>query len=299
MPYYHMPDQEKLYVREFGQGQPILILSGLGMQSWQWLPFIYHLRHQYKFYIPDWRGFGKSSNCKIPNMDAISSHWADISCLVDQLQLHQFKLIAYSMGATTAMHGMSYGNFAEKISHYLHIDQSPKIKTDDLWAYGLFGEKHQNFKALLLELSTFLAEHPEQFLQNYNSTQRDALFKLWTKLVKFQSEDIFSSTLLKLSKKHSFLQTLVLPTQRLDYLKWYLDNYLYHDEDYRPAITQLNCPVTWISGEKSLLYPIAGQRDINQQIKNSNHIIFHKSGHAPLLQEPIKFRKVLTKFIKN
>ena len=50
---------------------------------------------------------------------------------------------------------------------------------------------------------------------------------------------------------------------------------------------------------KSSLYPIAGQRDINQQIKNSNHVIFHKSGHAPLLQEPIKFRKVLTKFIKN
>ena len=35
MPDYRMPDGEQLYVREYGQGQPVLVLSGLGMQSWQ------------------------------------------------------------------------------------------------------------------------------------------------------------------------------------------------------------------------------------------------------------------------
>ena len=33
MPHYLIPDGEKLYVREFGQGTPVLVLSGLGMQS--------------------------------------------------------------------------------------------------------------------------------------------------------------------------------------------------------------------------------------------------------------------------
>ena len=49
MPYYTMQDNEKLYVREFGQGQPVLVLSGLGMQSWQWLPFLYNLKNKYVF----------------------------------------------------------------------------------------------------------------------------------------------------------------------------------------------------------------------------------------------------------
>mgnify|MGYP001079658561 CR=1 FL=1 len=40
MPYYTMPDQESLFVRRVGRGEPVLVLSGLGMQSWQWLPFI-------------------------------------------------------------------------------------------------------------------------------------------------------------------------------------------------------------------------------------------------------------------
>ena len=41
MPFYTMPDQEKLFVRRVGEGEPVLVLSGLGMQSWQWLPFLF------------------------------------------------------------------------------------------------------------------------------------------------------------------------------------------------------------------------------------------------------------------
>ena len=33
MPYYTMQDNEQLYVREFGHGQPVLVLSGLGIQE--------------------------------------------------------------------------------------------------------------------------------------------------------------------------------------------------------------------------------------------------------------------------
>ena len=40
MPMYTMPDGENLFVREIGQGEPVLVLSGLGMHSWQWLPFL-------------------------------------------------------------------------------------------------------------------------------------------------------------------------------------------------------------------------------------------------------------------
>ena len=51
MPYYTMPDQEKLFVRPVGEGEPVLVLSGLGMQSWQWLPFLYPQAKNNKFII--------------------------------------------------------------------------------------------------------------------------------------------------------------------------------------------------------------------------------------------------------
>ena len=127
MPHYLMPDGEKLYVREFGQGTPVLVLSGLGMQSWQWLPFLYQHRKKYRFYIPDWRGFGGSAQCKIPTLDAISSHWQDLNCFLKQYADTAFHVIAYSMGATTAMHGMQYGRFQNHIRSYLHIDHPPRL----------------------------------------------------------------------------------------------------------------------------------------------------------------------------
>ena len=157
MPFYTMPDDEQLFVREYGQGQPVIVLSGLGMLSWQWGAFLYPYQHQFRFIIPEWRGFGASAQCKIPaNLNAIESHWRDVVCLIEQLQLDQMIVIAYSMGATTAMHGLKYGNFSHYIQAYLHIDQTPKISVDTDWPYGLFGAQHTEFKQILNNIAELL-----------------------------------------------------------------------------------------------------------------------------------------------
>lgn len=124
MPHYTMLDQQQLFVREVGQGEPVLVLSGLGMSSWQWLPYIAPSLRRRKFYIPDFRGFGQSKHCEIPNEpeyqnDAIASHWRDVDCLLEQIGQNEnlsqsIDVIAYSMGATISMHGMKYGDFASK-----------------------------------------------------------------------------------------------------------------------------------------------------------------------------------------
>lgn len=300
MPYYTMQDHEKLYVREFGQGQPVFVLSGLGMQSWQWMPFLYGLKNQFHFIIPDWRGFGRSSQCAIPQFDAISSHWQDVNTLIEKMQLKKFQMVGYSMGATTAMHGMKYGNLAEYLNAYLHIDQTPKITVDETWQYGLFGKKHQEFKSLLNKVSNFLNQHPTTtFIDQLNDSQRNQLVKIWSEFIAFQSDNKISPLLFKLAEKQPKLQKYVLPIHRLDYLKWYIDNYLYHNEDYRQAISQLSCATTFFSGEKSTLYPIQGQNIVAESLMNSRQIIFKKSGHTPLISEPIKFRKRLHQFLKN
>lgn len=67
MPYYTMPDQESLFVRRVGRGEPVLVLSGLGMQSWQWLPFIYANRKEYEFIIPDWRALAVQKIVQFPS----------------------------------------------------------------------------------------------------------------------------------------------------------------------------------------------------------------------------------------
>lgn len=301
MPHYQMPDGEQLYVREIGQGEPVLVLSGLGMQSWQWLPFIFSNLKDFKFIIPDWRGFGGSKHCKIPkNLDAISSHWSDIQHLIEQLKLDQFILMGYSMGATTSMHGMQYGDLSSKIKSYLHIDQTPKILTDETWAYGLLGSKHPQLKTLLAEMSDILHEnsHLDTFDQ-LEKSQKQKLIHAWLSFVELQSADQRSPKLLKTAFNLNYLQKYLMPIQRLDYLTWYVDSYLHHNEDYRNALARLSTHATFFIGEQSTLYPAEGQIKIANSVVNSHQVIFQRSGHAPLMNEPLKFSREIKSFLKN
>ena len=300
MPRYQMPDGEKLYVREIGQGEPVLVLSGLGMQSWQWLPFIARNLKQFKFIIPDWRGFGGSKHCQIPeHLDAISSHWQDINCLIEQLNLKQVIVLGYSMGATTAMHGMQYGAFASKIKAYLHIDQTPKIPTDDVWTHGLLGNKHPEFKQLLQQISKLLNTHKNvKQLNQLPKTEKNRLVDLWLAFIQLQSVNQSTPKLMKWAFKTPKIQDYLMPIQRLDYLRWYIDTYLHHQEDYRQAIAALQSPATFFIGEQSTLYPAEGQIKIADSVLNSHKVIFKRSGHTPLISEPVKFSREIRKFLQ-
>ena len=298
MPYYRMPDGEQLYVREYGAGQPVLVLSGLGMQSWQWHPFLYHLRGQFKFIIPDWRGFGRSAQCQIPDMDAISSHWRDIHSLLEQQPYNSYRIIAYSMGATTAMHGMRYGDFSSYIHSYLHIDQTPKIRADSSWPFGLFGARHSQFNQILSSISQVLNRNTgKTAIQQMNKSDRISLLQSWLNFIDLQDGSKTAPFLIKHALKRSFLQPYVLPIQRLDYLSWYIENYLHHKEDYREALSQLRQPAVFFIGEQSKLYPPAGQHHVAGSLPNARIVSFHKSGHTPLLSEPLKFSREIKKFL--
>ncbi|AOA58441.1 alpha/beta fold hydrolase [Acinetobacter larvae] len=299
---YIMADGESLFVRELGQGRPVLILSGLGMKSYHWLPYILPYHRQFRFIIPEWRGFGRSQTCQIPgDLDAISSHWRDVTSLLAQLPTQDYTVMAYSMGATVAMHGMHYANFGQQINAYLHIDQSPKIVTDQHWSYGLFAQQHTLFKQRLAALADCLTRatlHAKTLMQLQHPIKAQ-LLQRWFELVQWQGNNRIAPFLFKLAQKRDQLQQYLLPLQRLDYMAWYVNTYLEHNEDYREALCQLDCPTTFFIGQQSNLYPYQGQLNIAQQLQQAQSIIFEKSGHTPLLSEPLKFALELRKFLQT
>lgn len=173
--------------------------------------FLFASRKQYEFIIPDWRGFGGSKDCAIPHLDAISSHWNDIDTLIKLLKLDQFILMGYSMGATTAMHGMKHGQLSQKLKAYLHIDQTPKISVDESWQYGLFGEKQPQFKKLLKQIQTLLLDYRHALkLEDLPNDIRFKLVSLWGHLL---SSKVTTNTAQRcLSSRYTVLFTKVFTT---------------------------------------------------------------------------------------
>lgn len=304
MPHFRMDDQAKLYVRIIGQGKSVLVLSGLGMSSWQWLGYLLPFLKQRQFIIPDYRGFGGSKNCQIPQyLDAISSHWQDINSLIKQLKEKKYikdetlDVMAYSMGATITMHGLKYGHFAEKIDHYLHIDQSSKIKNDASWQYGLYGSKQADFLNIMAGLCDFLRKLPssDQYLSQLSDSKQKELSELWFQFLAVQKSSALQVWLNR--QPHYRLKNRLLPLQSIAYILWYLDSYLQHDEDYRDALAHLERPSTFIIGRKSELYDYRGQVEVAKKLKQHHIEVFKYSGHAPLLTQPLKFTKILGQFL--
>lgn len=73
---------------------------------------------------------------------------------------------------------------------------------------------------------------------HWNPTSRQHLLELWLAFIQLQANNKVTPLLFQLALKRPKLQALILPIQRLDYLAWYVNNYLHHNEDYRHAIAQ-------------------------------------------------------------
>lgn len=292
-------DQQPLYVRVIGRGQPVLMLHGLGMDSTQWLPFILPYIRQFKFYLPDFRGAGKSSAIRFKQQDVFEQHAHDIEDVIQYFDLNHFYLVGYSLGASTALHLQASPLYA-RVSRYLHIDQSPCVGNRDDWAYGLCGE-HQveilaDFKKLLAVIAPF---DGQLHLKQLPDTARYATVDLFADIFEKMLNRPSIKRVFKVAARYPLMLPYVLGLSRLEDIRLYLQAYVNGEHDYRRHLGQWQIPTTLFVGKNSTLYHAKGQCLIAEKMQPSKVIMFEKSGHGLALDEPLKFVRELGRFLKQ
>lgn len=90
----------ELYFREFGQGQPVIILHGLFGQSDNWVTIGKRIAESYHVFIPDQRNHGQSPRAPIHSFPAMAD---DLASFIDDHKIGNPILIGHSMGGKTAM----------------------------------------------------------------------------------------------------------------------------------------------------------------------------------------------------
>ena len=90
----------KLFFRQFGAGQPVVILHGLFGLSDNWVTFGRSLAEDYAVFIPDLRNHGQSPHSRIFDFPSLVD---DIYELQEQLSLPAITLVGHSLGGKTAM----------------------------------------------------------------------------------------------------------------------------------------------------------------------------------------------------
>ncbi|XID74836.1 alpha/beta fold hydrolase [Alkanindiges sp. WGS2144] len=297
MPRISTRDQQQLYVRVIGQGQPVLMLHGLGMQSSQWLPFILPFIRHFKFYMPDFRGSGKSASIRFNQIDVFENHAQDIEDVIRHFDLKNFDLVGYSLGATTALHLQRSPEF-NRVRRYLHIDQSPCVGNRADWTYGLFGEQQaalfSGFQQLLDVISPF--ENHLSLSQLPLEVRLQASALLGGIFEKMLGKPLIRQ-IFKLSAYWPVLMPYVVSLSRLEDIRLYLESYMRGQHDYRQVLGHWQVPATVFIGKKSPLYHANGQRLVAEKMQPSTVVEFEKSGHGLLLDEPVKFIRELRHFL--
>jgi len=111
----------KLFFREFGEGQPVIILHGLFGQSDNWVTVGRRIADQFHVYIPDLRNHGQSPHTSIHSFPAMAD---DLTEFIEEHNIENPILIGHSMGGKVAM---TYAlENPDKLQKLAIIDISPR-----------------------------------------------------------------------------------------------------------------------------------------------------------------------------
>ncbi len=90
----------KLFFREYGQGQPLIILHGIFGMSDNWVSFAHSIQDRYHVFIPDQRNHGRSPHDPTFNYFAMC---ADLGEFINEHDLKNPIILGHSMGGKVAM----------------------------------------------------------------------------------------------------------------------------------------------------------------------------------------------------
>lgn len=300
MPFIAMRDNASLHVRVIGRGQPVLMLPGLGMSSSHWLPFVLPYLRSFQFIMPDFRGHGRSMAVPLNQADVFQNHADDVRDIIAHFQLDDYLLVGISLGATTAMH-LQKETGLRGVRRYLHIDQSPNVVNDAQWRYGLAGEKQPALFAAMATLLSLLDKHPKamHFDQLPVEVKKQVAQQVAGLLRILGAGAGALGALRHLLPRFPAIVARKVPLMRLDDMRAYLRAYSGAGHDYRPTLGKGNTPVTLMMGMNSPLYASQGQRLVAESAAQSKVVCFERSGHVPLMDEPLKFMREFGRFLHD
>lgn len=290
-------DGRFLNVRVLGRGEPVVMLAGMGMPSALWLPYVAPFAHRYRFYMPDFRGFGASVDVPMRDPDVFESNTRDLVDLLEHFRIRDHRLVGYSLGASTSLHYLRSHGFSN-VRSYLHIDQSPFVGSNDGWSHGLCGERQSAIARTLGAVRPLLDAHPAaEYLGELPLATRAEVSALLTELFLLLG---------KVDTKPGAFRAFTglpkpiarhLPLTRLSDLRTVVGSYGKGGHDYRDTLRFCDTPITVFIGMRSQLYASAGQETIAALAPNARVVRFERSGHVPLVDEPRKFVRELGRFL--
>lgn len=269
MQYLTTTDKANIYYEIKGEGLPIVFIHGFTEDHNSFRIQQKVLSKKYKIITYDLRGHGKSDRVDYGlNLERFA---LDLRELIDYLKLEDILLVGWSMGASIIFEYISSFGM-ERLSKICIIDKSPKTINDHTWNLGLYHGKYTMDNAIRdLELiKSNWMEFANRFINLMAPYFTDKQIKIAMEKMKDNSSNVM-------------------------YFMWKS----MIEKDYRDILEKITVPTLIVFGEKSTFYSIEAGEYLLNKIKDSKLEIFEDCTHLLVLENPIKFNRVLEEFINN
>jgi len=271
--FLEMEDGVKIGYEINGSGKPVILIHGWTGGIGNWMRQVPELSKNFKVITYDQRGHGESDK---PEKN-LNLNWLarDLKTIIQKLNLKKPVAVGHSMGASVIFEYIKvYGD--QDFSGVSLIDMTPKFVCSGDWKLGLGG-------ALNYELSLFLLS---QLFTNAQENVEASIIMGYHRDKRLEDLD---------KKEVETLSQMSLSTSLLATAAFFVSMCL---NDYRDMLPKIKVPVLLAYGGGSQLFPPEVSEYMKKNIKNSKLVIFEKSGHNILYEEPEKLNNELKKFIQ-
>ncbi|MFC6255052.1 alpha/beta fold hydrolase [Secundilactobacillus hailunensis] len=253
-------DHIKLDFTDEGDGQPVLLLSGIGSYREIWAPTVQFLLNAgYRVINLDARNQGASQ--RTLKGRRMSRHALDVKELLDWLEVHDVVGIGNSMGASTLFAYASLFD-SQRFSAFVDVDQSPKMISDETWSFGFKNLTWENFPAVLkLPMGSATVTPVSEEVRTSVQAARQAR--------PYDTEQNYACLV-----DHAF-------------------------QDWRDVLLRLPIPLLVIAGEKSPYFNPQFAAATAQLAPQGQAQIVKAAGHIVMAEQPAQFNEALSTFLQD
>jgi len=256
-------DGAELYYEEFGQGEPLVMVPGLGAHSRIWGPFPKMLAERRRVIVYDPRGLGRSAADSRPlSLELMAS---DVAAVLDASGAEKADVLGASLGSLVALRfALDFGRRAGRL---VLVTPAP-VRT----RYGDW----------LVQTLRLLAERvsPEEFIQAL------MLFSFSPPFFD-KSYGMIKEVGRMLAPSHSEMEQI---KRQLEMLK---------DVELPQDLSAIDVPVLILAGQRDVLAPIEAARRLASKLRRSELVSFPDAGHSPFVESTEKVIQEIERFLQR
>ena len=257
-------DGARIAYEDIGTGRPLLLLHGL-MAHAGFFEAQHELSDHFRLISVDLRGHGSSkAEGRLLSVELLAS---DIAVLAQALDLEGAVGIGWSLGAAVLWRVLA-GPQGRRFAGSVIVDMSPRVLNDGDWQLGLSREACDARTAAIRDDFSAFAVNAGQaiFAQPIAEAKRGTAE--WASF-EFARNDPASI--------EAIWTSLV-------------------DEDFRAGLAGIDQPTLVIHGAHSQLYGPGTADHLVHSLPDARAVRFDRSGHAPHMEEPQLFNRLIREF---